>query len=330
MKPKKMVPTIAARAPAKIILTGEHFVVLGAPALAMAVNLYSTAHASRNETGKVEVEATLPLRLVDPGESRTVKSEELLKPLRMAAEVVLDRVHGNTSGVHVQVECNIPIGAGLGSSASTSVAIIAAVAKSRGVQLGKKEIFRLAYKPETLIHNKPSGVDQATTTYGGVIQYKKPGKVERLKIDQRPSILICDTGLHRSTGRLVGAVVKRSKRQEAIYRDRVNEVTGITVSARRALEGGRNEELGELMNRNQELLQEIGVSHPALERLIKASMESGALGAKLTGAGGGGCMIALCKGNESRQRIARRLRRMGGTVYNTSLAVRGVEVLGDS
>jgi len=124
--------------------------------------------------------------------------------------------------------------------------------------------------------------------------------------------------------------VKRSKRQEAIYRDRVNEVTGITVSARRALEGGRNEELGELMNRNQELLQEIGVSHPALERLIKASMESGALGAKLTGAGGGGCMIALCKGNESRQRIARRLRRMGGTVYNTSLAVRGVEVLGDS
>src|SRR5213594_890329 len=160
-----MVPTIAARAPAKIILTGEHFVVLGAPALAMAVDLYSTAHASRNETGKVEVEATLPLRLVDSGESRAVKSEELLKPLRMAAEVVLDRIHGNTSGVHVQVECNIPIGAGLGSSASTSVAIIAAVAKSRGVQLGKKEIFRLAYKPETLIHNKPSGVDQATTTW---------------------------------------------------------------------------------------------------------------------------------------------------------------------
>src|SRR5436309_1008204 len=206
-----MVPTIAGRAPAKIILIGEHFVVLGAPALAMAVNLYSTARASRNETGKVEVEATLPLRLVDSGESRAVKSEELLKPLRMAAEVVLDRVHGNTRGVHVQVECNIPIGAGLGSSASTSVAIIAAVAKSQGVQLGKKEIFRLAYKPETLIHNKPSGVDQATTTYGGV-----------------------------------------------------------------------------------------------------------------------GCMIALCKGNKSKQRIARRLRRMGGTVYNTSLAVRGVEVLGDS
>src|SRR5256712_8402845 len=203
----------------------------------------------------------------------------------MAAEVVLDRVHGNSRGVYGRGECNIPIGAGLGSSASTSVAIIAAVAKSRGVQLGKKEIFRLAYKPETLIHNKPSGVDQATSTYGGVIQYRSPGKVESIKIDQGPCILVCDTGLHRSTGRLVGAVVKRSKRQEAIYRDHVDEVTGITVSARRALEGDRDEELGELMNRNQELLQEIGVSHPALERLIKASMESGALGAKLTGAG---------------------------------------------
>ena len=197
-----MVRTFGARAPAKIILTGEHFVVLGAPALAMAVDLYSTAYANRNETSKVEVEATVPLRLVGSGQSQRVKSEKLLAPLRAAAEVALDRVRGTTGGVRVQVECNIPIGAGLGSSASTSVAIIAAVAKSQSVQLEKKEIFRLAYKPETLIHNKPSGVDQATTTYGGVIQYKSPGKVESIKIDRRPCILVCDTGLHRSTGRM--------------------------------------------------------------------------------------------------------------------------------
>jgi mevalonate kinase len=325
-----MVLPVAARAPAKVILTGEHFVVLGAPALAMAVDLYSTAYAKRNDNGKVEVEATVPLRLVGSPGSRVVKSEKLLGPLRAAAEVALDRVHGTSGGVSVQVECNIPIGAGLGSSASTSVAIIAAVAESQGVQLGKREIFRLAYTPETLIHNKPSGVDQATTTYGGVIQYRSPGKVETIKIDRGPCILVCDTGLHRSTGRLVGAVVKRSKSREAIYRGHVDEVTRITKSARRALEGGRDEELGELMNRNQELLQKIGVSHPMLERLIKASMESGALGAKLTGAGGGGCMIALCRGNESKQRIACRLRRMGGTVYKTSLARTGVEVLRDS
>src|SRR5713101_371279 len=330
MKPEKMVPTISASAPAKIILTGEHFVVLGAPALAMAVDLYSTAYASRNETGKVEVEATVPLKLVDSGKGRGVNSEELLKPLRAAAQAVLNRVHRKTGGVHVEVECDIPIGAGLGSSASTSVAIIAAVAKSQGLPLGKKEIFRLAYKPETLIHSKPSGVDQATTTYGGVIEYKKPGRVESIKLSRRPCILVCDTGLHRSTGRLVGAVVKRSKSQEAFYRDRVKEVAGITISARRALEGGRDEELGELMNRNQDLLREIGVSHPMLERLITASTKSGALGAKLTGAGGGGCMIALCRGDESKQRIARRLRRMGGRVYRTNLAMKGVEVLRDS
>src|SRR2546425_10810888 len=98
-----MAPTISARAPAKVILTGEHFVVLGAPALAMAVNLYSTAHASRNDTGKVEVEATLPLRLVDSGESRAVKSEELLKPLRMAAAAGLEGGDRNTSGGDVGV-----------------------------------------------------------------------------------------------------------------------------------------------------------------------------------------------------------------------------------
>ena len=322
-----MVATFAARAPAKVILTGEHFVVLGAPALAMAVDLYSTAYAHRSETGMVEVEATVPLRLVGSGGGRVVKSEKLLGPLRTAAEVALTKVHGTKDGVRVQVDCNIPIGAGLGSSASTSVAIIAAVARSRGVDLEKREIFKLAYKPETLIHNRPSGVDQATTTYGGVIRYKSPGKVESVKIDREPCILVCDTGIHRSTGRLVGAVVKRSKSKEALYRDRVTEVARITVSARRALEGGRDEELGELMNRNQELLQEIGVSHPALERLIKASLQSGALGAKLTGAGGGGCMIALYRGEESKKRIARKLRRMGGTVYSTHLARKGVELV---
>ncbi len=324
---QKMVAAVAAKAPAKIILTGEHFVVLGAPALAMAVDLYSTAYADRNESGKVEVEATVPLRLVGSGEGRIIKSGKLLGPLRAAAEVALTKVHGTKDGVYVQVDCNIPIGAGLGSSASTSVAIIAAVARSRGVELEKKEIFRLAYKPETLIHNKPSGVDQATTTYGGVIRYKSPGIVESVKVDREPSILVCDTGLHRSTGRLVGAVVKRSKSQEALYREHVSEVAGITLSATRALERGQDEDLGELMNRNQELLQEIGVSHPVLERLIRASLQSGALGAKLTGAGGGGCMIALYRGEESKRRIARRLRRVGGMVYSTHLARKGVELV---
>ena len=316
------------RAPGKLILTGEHFVVLGAPALSMAIDLHSTACARSNKLGRVDVNATVPLKLVDPKHTGT---EGLLEPLRMAALTAMERAKPDRGmGVHVDVECDIPIGAGLGSSASTSVAIIAAVAMAHGVRLQKREIFNLAYKPETLIHTKPSGVDQATTTFGGIIQYTSPGDVDRVKVKVEPPILVCDTGVHRSTGRLVGGVVDRSKRQKGRYKENVQRVAEITRSARRAFEKADFEELGLLMNRNQELLSEIGVSHPSLDRLIKAAREQGALGAKLTGAGGGGCMIALCNGQSSKRRIAKGLSRLGGTIYNTRLEKYGVRILQDS
>ena len=316
-----------ARAPGKVILTGEHFVVLGAPALSMAVNLYSTARATLSkDTDGIEVDATVPVSLLDGAVgSKQVEPRMLLEPLRVAAESALQRRTDKT-GVRVDVQCGIPVGAGLGSSASTSVAVIAAVAMSQGVRLDNREIFRLAYRPEKLIHGKPSGVDQATTIYGGVIEYRRPGKVDRVTIKEEPEILVCDTGVHRSTGRLVGAVVRRSKAREKAYGEHVDEVRQITVAARRALEKGRALELGLLMNRNQELLDEIGVSTPSLDHLITVARRAGALGAKLTGAGGGGCMIALCADASSEDRIGRRLARAGGLVYKSRLDRKGVVI----
>src|SRR5205807_3794173 len=138
-------------------------------------------------------------------------------------------------------------------------------------------------------------------------------------------ILVCDSGVHRSTKALVRSVVKRSREQRDRFQTHLDEVTGISNAVVKALHSEDDDELGSLMNRNHELLRQIGVSTPGLERLVVVARKAGALGAKLTGAGGGGCIIALCDDKKDRSNIARKLRNAGGTIYNVSLEASGVE-----
>ena len=315
----------SARAPGKIILAGEHFVVLGAPAVSMAVNLHAFATAQATPDGELKVEANIPLSILGRGERASrPDTKELLEPFRLAARESLDSLERRKAGVSIEVECKIPIGAGLGSSAATAVAIIAATSRAYGAKLDRPRICQIAFGPESYLHGSPSGVDQATSTYGGLIQFSKPDKVKRLRLKRMPSILVCDTNVHRSTKSLVGSVVKRAQSDSETFRSRLGEVSEISASVVRALRRGDDVELGELMNRNHELLVQIGVSHPMLDRLVRAAREAGAFGAKMTGAGGGGCMIALCEDEEEAFRIGSVLRRRGGSPYLVSLDPAGV------
>jgi len=317
---------VSSRAPGKIILSGEQFVVLGAPAVAMAVNLYSEIKVKHSQSGQIEVTADIPLHLLDEANKNTsiVDNQALLEPLRLAASATLDHLSMQDRSVCVEANCQIPIGAGLGSSASTAVATISAVAKSEHHRLDRREIFKLAFVPENYLHGKPSGVDQAACAYGGTIQYRKPSEITPLHIRRSPKIIVCDSGIHRSTRTLVGSVVNRSKKETRAFRTHLEEVSGISNGVVKALKTQDNDELGLLMNRNHELLQRIGVSTPRLDKLVTVARKAGAIGAKLTGAGGGGCIIALCDDERDRSKIAKRLRREGGTVYNVSLDIGGV------
>ncbi len=318
---------VSSRAPGKIILSGEQFVVLGAPAVAMAVSLYSKIAVRPSQTGRIEVTADIPLHLVGGDAKRlsVAENQELLEPLRLATSATFDHLATKDRGVHIDANCQIPIGAGLGSSASTTVATISAVAKSRGTRLHRREIFKLAFIPENYLHGHPSGVDQATCTYGGIIQFKKPSKIKPIDIKRPPVILVCDSGAHRSTKALVGSVVKRSREQTDRFQTHLDEITTISNAVVKALQNEDDDELGSLMNRNHELLRQIGVSTPKLDKLVVVARKAGAVGAKLTGAGGGGCMIALCDDKKARSNIARELRKVGGTIYNVSLDLQGVE-----
>ena len=324
--PRSAPATVSSRAPGKIILSGEQFVVLGAPAVAMAVNLYSKIDVRASQSGEIEVTADIPLQLVgdaDKGSTAT-NNQELLEPLRLAASATLDHLASRERSVRIEANCEIPIGAGLGSSASTTVATISAVAKSIGTRLDRREIFKLAFIPENYLHGHPSGVDQATCTYGGIIQFRKPSKIKSINIKRPPMILVCDSGVHRSTKALVGSVVKRSRKQAGMFQTHLEEMTSLSNGVVRALKDEDDSALGSLMNRNHELLRQIGVSTPRLDRLVAKARKAGALGAKLTGAGGGGCIIAICTDKKIQSSVGRELRREGGTIYNLSLDKRGV------
>jgi len=317
-----------SRAPGKIILTGEHFVVLGAPAVAMAVNLYSHATVRPARPGRIEVEAGIPLQAIGPvNQNQNQNGRKLLEPLRLAARETLDYIGDKGSGISLDVDCEIPVGAGLGSSASTTVAIITAVAKARRAKLVRKEIFRIAFGPESFLHGSPSGVDHATSIYGGIISFTKPEGIKQLKLKQAPRILVCDTGIHRSTKKLVEAVVRKSREQRQAYSAHVDDVRDISENAIRALRKGDLGELGSLMDANHELLVKIGVSHPLLDKLVRVARVAGALGAKLTGAGGGGCIIALCKTGNDEVSIARALKKHGGLPYRVSMDREGTRIV---
>ncbi len=300
--------------------------VLGAPAVAMAINLYS--QVPKNGSG-VAVNADIPLRFLAGKAGNPVVHDPrgLLHPLQLAAEATLKHIGSSAHGVHVNVECEIPVAAGLGSSASTTVAIISAVAKSKGVELNKKEIFKLAFVPENFLHGKPSGVDQATCIYGGMIQFTRPSSVKTVRPKKDPVMLVCDTGIHHATRTLVGCVVQKSQREKKDFQSYLVEVREISNGVVKALREGDDEDLGLLMYQNHELLREIGVSHPKLDHLVEAARRAGALGAKLTGAGGGGSIIVLTRSVSARDRIARVLRKQGGTPYKISIDRSGVESL---
>jgi mevalonate kinase len=301
-------------------------VVLGAPAVAMAVDLYSKIDVRPSQGGRIEVTADIPLRLVGDADkvSSAGENQELLEPLRLAASATLDHLASKERSIHVNANCEIPIGAGLGSSASTTVATISAVAKSAGTRLDRREIFKLAFIPENYLHGHPSGVDQATCTYGGIIQFTKPSRIKAIKVKRPPMILVCDSGVHRSTKALVGSVVKRSRKQTEKFRTHLDEITSLSNAVVKALKDEDDIALGALMNRNHELLRQIGVSTPRLDMLVAKARKAGALGAKLTGAGGGGCIIALCADKKIQSSTARELRRQGGTIYNVSIDKQGV------
>ena len=322
---------VVASAPAKVILFGEHFVVYGVPAVVAAISLRARAAVRKRDDLAVSVRAPdlgvsgifLPDGTFSPGEGGE-EARHLLEPIFTAVRHVMKALSA-PSGLEVLVRSKIPVAAGLGSSAAVAVSAAAATTQLLSGRLDLDLAFKAAFRAEELVHITPSGVDPAISTYGGLITYRRGEGIRRLEARGPLELVVGDTGIKRSTGALVSAVRALKERRPRLFASLLEAAEHLVADAVAALERGDLTALGELMDINHGLLSAIGVSNEALDRLVHAARRAGALGAKLTGAGGGGCMVALVEPG-SGERVARAVEAAEGRAFLAELSREGVRV----
>ncbi len=302
-----------ADAPGKVILFGEHFVVEGVPALATAVNLRARACSYEVEGAEgVFVYSSIfdkSLR-VYPCSDKNVRN--FYEAVRYIHNILGIDKH---KPVLVEIDSSIPPAAGLGSSAATAVAFAAAYALAYGARLSPEQASRAAFEAERVVHGKPSGIDNTVAAYGGTILYRRGGGFNRVRARLRGArLVIADTGVKRSTGKAVRMVLERKTRLGKIGELLYSLAEELVLEAARLIESGDVARVGELMDVNHGLLNALGVSIPRIEELVYAARCAGAYGAKLTGAGLGGCIVALVDEDRSAS-VSKALEELGAKTY---------------
>ncbi len=287
-----------ASAPAKVILTGEHAVVYNEPALVMAIDRRARVAVSTSRgdlvtlySQRLKETARFTLEKSKNLDGEGSRNRRLLPYLTVARRVA--QLAGYSGGLRITIQSEIPSAAGLGSSAAIGVAMSAALGKCLGIKLSRDQISKIAYQSERHIHGHPSGIDNLISSYGGLVVFRKNEGFLPVKSPARIKLIIGMTGVDRSTGEQVAKVAETVKEHPRVGQLLLHCIGHLTVETVEALRAGKIESVGRLLSLNHWLVNALGVSHPSLDRLVYASLGAGALGAKLTGAGGGGCMIAL-------------------------------------
>lgn len=322
---------VVASAPAKIILFGEHFVVYGEPAIVLAIDrrAYATVEYADDECLHVR-SANLNLQgyfkngafKVEQGDLREGRLR--FEPVKLAVQRVLS-LYQEDVGLNVEINSTVPVAAGLGSSAAVVAAVTAAVGTLLKVKMSKEDVFRIALEAEKTVHGTPSGVDPAIATFGGALLFQTDTGFKPLDVKTEIPLVIGDTGVERSTRVQVEKVRSLVADYPQIFEPMRKTAREIALRAIDAFRQDDLKTLGDLMNINHALLYGAGVSDESLEWLINAARKAGALGAKLTGAGGGGCMIALA-GNDKVQDVLQAVMRAGGRPFMARKTDEGVKI----
>jgi mevalonate kinase len=287
-----------ATAPAKLILCGEHAVVYGCPAIALPLE------SVRTRVRIADAPAGSGVRFHAPDMERTwLLAEEPDNPLSELATATAHHLGVSLPPLSITIRSDIPIASGMGSGAAVATALIRAIAQHMGHTLAPATLSALVYRSEQRYHGTPSGIDNAVIAYEQAIWFVRPPHeattpapptIEPIAIAAPLTLVIGDTGIRCETRLPVGEVRRRWQAEPAHYTALFGQVEAIVREVRATLaQGGTPATLGTLLNRNQALLEQIGVSSPELERLVAAARAAGAAGAKLSGGGWGGIMLAL-------------------------------------
>lgn len=304
-------PVIFGKAPGKIILFGEHAVVYGQPAIAMPV---SRVNATARVTPNISASPGL-VRMIAPDIDLDAPLDHLAEdhPLASAVRATLAEVSPHhTPAFTIQINSTIPISAGMGSGAAVTVAIIRALSAFLGRPLSEPRISELAFEVEKIHHGTPSGIDNTVIAYRKPVYFQKGMPLEILQVEKSTHWVIADSGEKTPTKTTVSAVRDLYENNPQVYGEIFDQMGTLSNDARPALISGDLPTLGQLMNKNQALLQSLQVSSAKLDDLCQAALAAGALGAKLSGGGRGGNMIALAA-QEDCDRISQALEEAGAT-----------------
>lgn len=278
-----------ASAPGKIILFGEHAVVYGRAALAVPVNeVRAEVEVTESKRRGIWIEAP------DIDLQAELKSLPLDHPLAAVLHNLFFALGIDPfPDLTIRVASTIPVASGLGSGAAVTVALIRATSAALKKQITDEQISAWTLDIEKLHHGTPSGIDNTVITFDCPVFFVKGQPIEKLAVGKPFTVVIGDTGIPAPTKQSVADVRRLWEADPGRWNAVFDEIGRISLAARDAIETGEHEQLGKLMNENQERLQELTVSSEQLDRLVEAAREAGALGAKLSGGGRGGNMIAL-------------------------------------
>ncbi len=281
--------SVERSAPGKIILCGEHSVVYGRPAIAVPVSTmraYARVDPAPKGSG-------LQIHAIDLQQILNLKDAGNENPLALATRLVLEHLMAPEPDAILTLRSDLPIAAGLGSGAAVAAAAARALGAALGTELSPEVISEITYEVEKIHHGNPSGIDNTVIAWEKPVYFVRGSTPETFGIHTPLRFLIAYSGIAGSTRAAVAEVRRRWDTTPGYYNVVFDSIGAISKAARAAVEQGANQMLGGLLNENHELLVKMGVSLPQLDNLTQAARRAGALGAKMSGSGHGGNIIAL-------------------------------------
>ncbi len=275
---------ITASACAKMILCGEHAVVYGQPAIAVPVSDLRVMVSAKPAEQLMFTLADTGLQILDLAADAAITQ---------IARLTLDALHIAPPPVEMHITSTIPVASGLGSGAAVSAAVARCLCQIAGKTLPVETINQLVYEVEKMHHGTPSGIDNTVIVYERPIYFVRNQAVEFISINTPLHFLIADTGIPAPTKISVGDVRRLYEHDPEKIQPILDAIGALVCDIQQQLQTGNAETIGALLTQNHQYLQQLTVSSPELDNLVNAALQAGALGAKLSGGGRGGNMLAL-------------------------------------